>query len=134
MTPRARIDAACLFFDNSPSILPHVKAGAVRALATTGAQRSSKLPDLPAMQEAGYPGFVIQPWWGVLVPAKTPAAAIARLNRVINEALQDPAVIKRFDDVDLDIAGGSPEQLRALVQSESARWSKLARSRNIKAE
>jgi tripartite-type tricarboxylate transporter receptor subunit TctC len=123
-----------LFFDNSPSILPHVKAGAVRALATTGAQRSKKLPDLPTMQEAGFPGFVIQPWWGVLVPAGTPPAVIARLNRVINEALRDPTVIRRFDEIDLEIEGGTPERLRGLIRSESAKWSKLARSRNIKAE
>ncbi len=123
-----------VFFDNAPSILPHVKAGAVRALATTGAKRSKQLPDVPTMQEAGFPGFVIQPWWGVLVPAKTPAAIVAKLNQAFNEALREPAVIKRFEEVGLDIAGGTPAQLHALIQSESARWGKLARSRNIKAE
>ena len=123
-----------VFFDNAPSILPHVKAGAVRALATTGAKRSKQLPDVPTMQEAGFAGFVIQPWWGVLVPAKTPPAIVAKLNQAFNEALRDPAVIKRFEEVDLDIAGGTPEQLHALIESESAKWGKLARSRNIKAE
>jgi len=123
-----------VFFDNAPSILPHVKAGAVRALATTGAKRSKQLPDVPTMQEAGFPGFVIQPWWGVLAPAKTPPAIVARLNEAFNGALHDSAVMKRFEEVDLDPAGGTPEQLRALIQSESAKWGKLARSRNIKAE
>ena len=123
-----------VFFDNAPSILPHVKAGAVRALATTGAKRSKQLPDIPTMQEAGFAGFVIQPWWGVLVPAKTPPAIVAKLNQAFNEALDDPSVIKRFEEVGLDIAGGTPEQLHALIESESAKWGKLARSRNIKAE
>lgn len=123
-----------VFFDNAPSILPHVKAGAVRALATTGAKRSKQLPDVPTMQEAGFPGFVIQPWWAVLVPAKTPPAIVAKLNQAFNEALRDPAVIKRFEEVDLDPAGGTPDQLHALIRSESAKWGKLARSRNIKAD
>jgi tripartite-type tricarboxylate transporter receptor subunit TctC len=123
-----------MFFDNAPSILPHVKASALRALATTGAKRSQKLPDVPTMQEAGFAGFVIQPWWGVIVPVKTPAAIVARLNSAINEALKDPAVIKRFDEIDVDIAGGTPEQFRTFIQSESVKWGKLARDRNIKAE
>jgi tripartite-type tricarboxylate transporter receptor subunit TctC len=86
------------------------------------------------MQEAGFAGFVIQPWWGVIVPVKTPAAIVARLNGAINEALKDPAVIKRFDEIDVDIAGGTPEQFRTFIQSESVKWGKLARDRNIKAE
>ena len=123
-----------VFFDNAPSILPHVKAGAVRALATTGAKRSKQLPNIPTMQEAGFPGFVIQPWWGVLAPAKTPPAIVAKLNEAFNGALRDPAVIKRFEEVDLDPAGGTPDQLHALIVSETAKWGKLARSRNIKAD
>ena len=123
-----------VFFDNAPSILPHIKAGAVRALATTGAKRSKQLPNVPTMQEAGYPGFVIQPWWGVLAPAKTPPAIVAKLNEAFNGALRDPSVIKRFEEVDLDPAGGTPDQLHALIVSETAKWGKLARSRNIKAD
>jgi tripartite-type tricarboxylate transporter receptor subunit TctC len=123
-----------MFFDNAPSILPHVKAGALRALATTGTRRHKALPDVPTMVEAGFPGFVIQPWWGVISPAKTPKAVIATLNRVFNDALKDPAVVKRFDEVGLEIAGGTPEQLAATIQSETARWGKLVRERNIRAQ
>jgi tripartite-type tricarboxylate transporter receptor subunit TctC len=123
-----------MFFDNAPSILPHVKAGALRALATTGTRRHKALPDVPTMVEAGFPGFVIQPWWGVIAPAKTPKAVIDTLNRAFNEALKDPAVIKRFDEVGLEIAGGTPEQLAATIQSETARWGKLVRERNIRAQ
>ena len=123
-----------LFFDNVPSILPHIKSGAVRALATTGPKRSKALPDVPTMEESGFPGFVIQPWWGVLAPAKTPPAIVAKLNQVFNDALKDPAVTKRFDELDLDVVGGRPEQLRALSRSETAKWGKLARERNIRAE
>jgi tripartite-type tricarboxylate transporter receptor subunit TctC len=123
-----------LFFDNAPSILPHIKSGALRALATTGAKRSEELPDVPTMQEAGFPGFVITPWWGVLAPAKTPPAVIAKLNQAMNDALKDPGLIKRFDEAGLQIAGGPPDRLSGLSKSETARWGRLVRERNIKAE
>jgi tripartite-type tricarboxylate transporter receptor subunit TctC len=123
-----------MFFDNSPSILPHVKNGPLRALATTGSVRSKALPNVPTMEEAGFPGFVIEPWWGVLAPAKTPPAVVARLNQAINQILQDPAVIRRFGEVDLNIWGGPPERLGNLIKSETARWGKLVRERNIRAE
>jgi tripartite-type tricarboxylate transporter receptor subunit TctC len=123
-----------LFFDNAPSILPHVKPGPLRALATTGAKRSKLLPDVPTMEEAGFPGFVIEPWWGVLAPAKAPPAVVARLNRAINEVLNDPVVIRRFDEIGLDIWGGPPERMANLIRTETAKWGKLVRDRGIKAE
>jgi tripartite-type tricarboxylate transporter receptor subunit TctC len=123
-----------MFFDNSPSILPHVKQGPLRALATTGAARSKALPSVPTMQEAGFAGFVIEPWWGVLAPAKTPPAVVARLNQAINAVLKDPAVVRRFEEVDLNIWGGPPERLATLIRTETAKWGKLVRDRNIKAE
>jgi tripartite-type tricarboxylate transporter receptor subunit TctC len=123
-----------MFFDNAPSILPQVKGGAVRALATTGTKRSPALPDVPTMEEQGFKGFVISPWWGVLAPAKTPPAIIAKLNQAMNQVLNNPEVIKKFEDVDLDVWGGTPEQLGAMIKSETARWGKLVRERNIKAD
>jgi tripartite-type tricarboxylate transporter receptor subunit TctC len=123
-----------MFFDNAPSILPQIKGGAVRALATTGAKRSRALPDVPTMEEQGFKGFVISPWWGVLAPAKTPPAIITTLNQAMNQVLSNPEVIKKFEDVDLDVWGGTPEQLGAMIKSETAKWGKLVRERNIKAD
>ena len=123
-----------MFFDNAPSILPHVKAGPLVPLATTGAKRSKSLPTVPTMEEAGFAGFVIEPWWGVLAPAKTPPAVVAKLNQVLNEVLKDPAVLKRFEEVDLNVWGGTPERLGTLIRTETAKWGRLVRDRDIKAE
>jgi tripartite-type tricarboxylate transporter receptor subunit TctC len=122
-----------MFFDNAPSILPQVKGGAVRAIATTGPKRARSLPDVPTMEEQGFKGFVISPWWGVLAPAKTPPAIIARLNQAMREVLVNPEVIKKFQDIDLEVWSGTPEQLGAMIRSETAKWGKLVRERGIKA-
>jgi tripartite-type tricarboxylate transporter receptor subunit TctC len=123
-----------LFFDNAPSILPHVKAGALRAIATTGAKRSKSLPDVPTMEEAGFPGFVIEPGWGVMAPVKTPREVVAKLNGAINDLIKDPAVLKRFAEIDLNPLGGTAQHMAEQIRSESARWGRLVRDRNIKAE
>lgn len=122
------------FFDNAPSILPHIKSGAVRALAVTGAKRTTALPSIVTMEEAGYPGFVITAWWGVLAPAKTPAPIIERLNRVLNEALQDPAVKARLAEQAFDVIGGTPQRLADHIRNESTKWRALIKARGIQAE
>ena len=123
-----------MFFDNTPSILPHIKAGALRALAITGAQRSRHLPEVPTMQEAGFADFVIAPWFGVMAQKKTPAHIIERLNKSFNEALSDPAVLKQFADMDVKAGGGTPEEFRGHIRAEIRRWGELVRARGIKAE
>jgi tripartite-type tricarboxylate transporter receptor subunit TctC len=123
-----------MFFDNTPSILPHIKAGALRALAITGAQRSPHLPDVPTMQEAGFEDFVIAPWFGVMAQKKTPARIIERLNKAFNEALSDPAVLGQFADMGVKAGGGTPEEFRAHIRAETRRWGDLVRARGIRAE
>lgn len=122
------------FFDNAPSILPHIKSNAVRALAVTSAKRIPALPQVPTMEEAGYPGFVFTAWWGVLAPAKTPAPIIAKLNKVFNEALNDPVVRSRLAEHSFDVIGGTPQRLAEHITSETAKWHKLIKSRGIQAE
>ncbi len=121
-------------FDNMPSILPMAQAGKVRPLAVTSSKRSLLFPAVPTMSEAGYPGFVLTPWFGLLAPAKVPEPVLAKLNAAFNEALNDPAVRKRLAEIDLDPAGGSGAEYGALIRSESERWGRLIREKNIKAE
>ncbi len=123
-----------LFFDNSPSILPHIKSGALRALASTGAKRSRSLPDLPTLQQAGYSEFLVEPWFGIIAPAKTPPALIAKLNEAFNDALKDPGVAAKLIEAEMELAGGPPEKLGALIHSEIEKWKQVTLKHDIRLE
>lgn len=123
-----------MFFDNAPSMLPHVKSGSLRALAVTGKTRSPHLPDVPTMDELGYADFVIAPWFGLMGRKGTPRAVIDKLNHAFNEALKDPDVLRRFADMDVTPGGGTPEDFRELIRSEVTRWAAFVRERGIEAE
>ena len=123
-----------LFFDNAPTILPHIKSGALHALASTGTRRSRSLPDVPTLQQAGFPEFVVEPWFGIIAPAKTPPALIAKLNQAYNEALKDPAVQAKLIEAEMEPAGGAPEKLGALIHSEIEKWKQVALKHNIQLE
>lgn len=121
-------------FDNMPSISPHAGAGRVRPIAVTGTKRSKLFPDVPTMQEAGYKDVVMQPWFGLLAPAKTSPEVLAKLNAVFNEALRDPTVQKRLAELDVEPVGGSGADFGKHVRAESEKWSRLIRERKITAE
>jgi tripartite-type tricarboxylate transporter receptor subunit TctC len=122
------------FVDNEPSILPHIQSGRVRALSVTGPKRSSHLPEVPTMIEAGYKGFVVEPWFGFQVPAGTPPAIIQTLNAAFNTAVQKPNIKKRLEDAGLRVVGGAPERLGEQIASESARWAKVVKDNKIRAD
>jgi tripartite-type tricarboxylate transporter receptor subunit TctC len=115
-------------------IAPHLKAGTLRALAVTGAQRSSALPDLPTMQEAGVAGYTAGTWYGVLAPAGTPAAVVTRVNAEITKALAAPQLRTQFAEQSVAAAGGKPEDFAAVIRQDYDKWGKLIREANIKAE
>jgi tripartite-type tricarboxylate transporter receptor subunit TctC len=123
-----------IFFDNTPSILPHVKSGAVQALASTGAQRDPATPDLPTMAEAGLPAFEIAPWFGFLAPARTPQAVVDRLNAEFNAALAKPELKARFADLGVTPQGGTPARFGEHIRAEVEKWGKVIRDNNIKAD
>ena len=112
-------------FPATSSVLPHVKAGKLRALAVTSAQRSSMAPNIPTLSEAGVPGFNVSSWYGLVVPAGTPKAVIARLHDAVVVAIRSPEVRKRFDATDLDLVGSTPEKFGAFMRSEVAKWAKV---------
>lgn len=123
-----------VFFDNEPSILSFVKSGKVRAIAVTGKKRSVNLPDVPTMEELGFPGFVIEPWYGIGAPTGTPAAAIGKLNAAFNTALQKDSVRKALLTAGITPAGGTSEAFRSHIRKEYERWGALIRAQNIKAD
>ena len=115
-------------------IAPFAKAGRVRPIVVTTPERAEALPDVPTMKEAGYPQLEATNWAGLVVPAATPAAAVARLNTELVRALRAPDIQEKFKAQGMSPMPGTPEQFAALLQSESVRYSKVVREANIKAE
>lgn len=122
-----------IMFDGIPSSLPFVKAGKLRALAVTGLKRSAAAPDIPTVAET-LPGFDASGWFALFAPAGTPKDVVDKINRAANQVLQMPAVRERYASLGADVVGGSPEKLRAQVQSELAKWSEVVKKTRMKAE
>jgi tripartite-type tricarboxylate transporter receptor subunit TctC len=123
-----------VFFDNLPSILPHVRAGSVRALAAVSDARIPELPDVATFGEQGVRGMAIDSWFGFMAPSRTPPAAIAALNAAFARALENPAVRSRMAELGAAPLGGTPEQMGAHVRAEVARWAEVVRRQGIRAE
>jgi len=115
-----------MMFDNMPSSLPQVQAGAIKALAVTSAARSPAVPDVPTMAEAGLPGFEMTTWFGLLAPAGTPADVVALLNRNLAEILADPDVKRQFLEVGAEAAGNTPGQFKAYLAEQLQKWKAVA--------
>jgi tripartite-type tricarboxylate transporter receptor subunit TctC len=113
-------------------ILPHLRAGKLRALASFSDKRLAATPDVPSMSELGYPGLDIAPIVGVGAPAKTPREIISRLNAEVVKALRDPDVSAKLTGLGLEIIADTPEQFAAFLQNEGKKWLPLIRSLNIK--
>jgi len=123
-----------MMFEQMYAAAPSIRAGKLRALAITSKVRSPLFPNVPTMIEAGVPGFEVQNWQGLVVPAGTPAAIIKVLNETTNKALQDPQLREQMLSQGNEIGGGTPEQFAALIKSEGARWGKLVKAAGIKPE
>jgi tripartite-type tricarboxylate transporter receptor subunit TctC len=123
-----------LTIDSLPAHLPHIKAGRLRALGVARKTRSAQLPDVPTMTEAGLPGFESYTDYALYSPAGTPAAIVTRLNRETNEVLKMEDVRAKLAGIGIDIAGSTPEELRAEVASEIAKWTKVIKDAKIKQE
>jgi tripartite-type tricarboxylate transporter receptor subunit TctC len=123
-----------MMFDNIPSSLPHIKAGKLRALATTGAKRDPALPDLPTIAEAGVPGYESGVWFGLTVPAGTPKEVIAKLNAAAVQATKQPEFEKRMKELGYNIIPGSPEDMARMNQAELKRWTPIVKASGAKVD
>jgi tripartite-type tricarboxylate transporter receptor subunit TctC len=125
---------AQLMFATSASVIPYIKAGRLRALAVTTAQRSASIPELPTVAEAGVPGFEAITWHGVVVPAATPAALVARLNRDIVAALKERELRERLEALGAEVAPGTPREFADYIAREIPKWAKVVKDSGARAE
>ena len=118
-------------FDTVTPVLPHIKAGKLRALAVTTGKRSSALPEVPTLEEAGLKGFDIGTWFGVLAPAATPRDVLARLNTEMVKIIRSPEFRKRMEEIGAEPIGGSAEQMAAQIKAETEKFAKLVKDAKV---
>jgi len=123
-----------LMFDTVAAVNVQVKANRLRPLAVTTLKRSSVLPDVPTMQEAGLAGYETSTWGGLLAPAGTPKASVAKLNAEVNKILAMPDVRKTLLDNGIEPGGGSPQQFTDFIGTETVKWAKVAKDAGIQPE
>ncbi len=123
-----------IMFDTITTSLPHVKSGKLKALATTGTQRSPLAPDFPTMIEAGVPGFEISAWYMVFAPKSMPRDVVQKVNVAINKAIADPELAQRLSAQGVAFVGGSVKSAEEFLSGEVDRWGRIIRAANIKAE
>jgi len=116
-----------MIFDPINGVSPNVKTGRLRALAVTGLKRAAAFPDVPTVAESGIPGYEVTTWGGVLVPAGTPQAIIARLNAEMQKAAKSSFVNERYAALGAEPKAGTPEQFAALVRKETAKWAEVVK-------
>ena len=120
-------------FSTMPPIIPHIRAGRVRAVAVTMDKRAGVLPDVPTIAES-IPGYAMSTWYGAMVPAKTPRDIVAKLNQEMLKALALPDVKERLASLGADIVGTSPEETSAFFKTELAKYTKVAQAAKIRVD
>ena len=119
-------------FTGAPAVLPHIKSGRLRALAVSSAQRIAILPDVPTVAESGLAGWEADQWYGVVAPAGTPAAVVARLNTEINKALALPDVAQQLAIEGALPMSTTPQAFDDLIKREIPRWAEVVKAGNVK--
>jgi len=123
-----------VMFNNTGAVLPLIQGGKLRALGITSTKRLAVLPDVPTISEAGVPGFDVSAWYALFVPARTPPAIIEKLHVDTVAALTDPTIKARLEQLGVGVIGSSPEELRAHLAAEMAKWAVIIKEAGIKAE
>ena len=118
-------------FLDLPAILPHIRSGMLKPIALGTTARAPTAPEVPTTVELGMPELMIENWYGMIAPAATPPAVIAELNRITTTALADPAVKEKLAEQGLTTVGNSPEQFRAFIASETAKWAKVIKDAGV---
>ena len=121
-------------FDTVTPVLPHIQSGKLRALAVTTAKRSSALPDVPTLAESGLSGFDIGTWFGVLAPAATPPATVAKLNAEIVKVVQSPEFGKRLKEIGAEPVGNTPQQMAEQIKAETEKFARLVKEGKVSIE
>jgi tripartite-type tricarboxylate transporter receptor subunit TctC len=121
-------------FASAPGAVPFVKSGRLRGLAVSTAKRSSLVPDLPTFEEEGVADLRIANWYGVLAPAGTPKAVVERLNQAIGASAAMPVLRDRLLGALLEPATNTTAEFRIMLEGEAARWSKLVKDANVRAD
>ncbi len=116
---------------DGPPTVPMVKAGKVKAVAVTGAERSAELPDVPSMAEAGYPDVDIHLFSGIFAPAATPAAIVAKLEKALNEAIRDPGVSEKLRAMAVEPGGGTPEDFKRMIETDIVKYQDVVKAANL---
>jgi tripartite-type tricarboxylate transporter receptor subunit TctC len=123
-----------MMIDGTGPLLPHIQEGKIRALAVTGKTRSPDFPNLPTMIESGYPDYVLAFWTGIVAPAGTPAAIVARLNGAINESLKSPALTQGLARFNVESNITSPQEFASFLAAEAEKWGGIVKTTGIKIE
>ena len=121
-----------MMFSPMSAVLPLVREGKLRALAVTSLKRSATLPQLPTIDESGFPGFEVTLWFGLLAPARTPTAIIGKLHLETMKILQQADVRTKLADLGYEVIGNSPDEFATEIKSELPRWARLIRESRIK--
>jgi tripartite-type tricarboxylate transporter receptor subunit TctC len=123
-----------MMFDNTPNVLPHVRAGKLKAIAVSSKTRTPLAPEVLTVDEAGVPGYDVTVWFGILTVAGTPRDVVQRLNTEIVKIIGSPEVRERFGKTGVEVVAGTPEHFSAFLKSEVARWAKVVQDAGIKAD
>ncbi|MBC7780367.1 MAG: tripartite tricarboxylate transporter substrate binding protein [Proteobacteria bacterium] len=121
-------------FSTVPAALPHIHAGRLRALAIGSPKRISALPDVPTVAEAALPGFDVSAWNGIMAPARTPAAIVARVNSELALIATNPEARERAAGQGTDLVSGSPQEFAAYIRAQIAKWAKVVKAAGIQAD
>lgn len=123
-----------IMFNNMLSAIPHVKAGRLRALGVTTMKRSSAVPDVPTIAEAGVRGYEVSGWYGLLGPTGLPADVVGRLNAEVNRAMRQPDVVRRLAGEGVDAMGSTPDAFGTRIRTEMAKWGAVVKASGASAD